>query len=231
MAPELSLKQRAQRLVEVGEHRVERDVNDERHQRLTLFLGRGARKERMGGLAGTCAAGPASPPAYLERRPIRDTLGLTSTFRSQADGRSGGRDRVQSRSGSHAGRPAGAPRRRVMAGLRSRDGSSVPRFSTRHQRRARLSRAGLDKAGGCGRAAIARVGIGHRQPGCAATRAPNGGPRGHRGGGRGGGAGAQPPETEAVEDAAPAAPPGDIAPHEADGLAALDDLPEDELPE
>lgn len=40
-----------------------------------------------------------------------------------------------------------------------------------------------------------------------------------------------PSETEAVEDGAPAEPPGDIAPHEADGLAALDDLPEDELPE
>jgi hypothetical protein len=48
---------------------------------------------------------------------------------------------------------------------------------------------------------------------------------------------------EAAEDAAPpgdlapeaaaedAAPPGDLAPEEAAGLAALDDLPEDELPE
>jgi hypothetical protein len=38
----------------------------------------------------------------------------------------------------------------------------------------------------------------------------------------------------AAEDAAPgadAAPPGDFAPEEAAGLAALDDLPEDELPE
>ena len=39
---------------------------------------------------------------------------------------------------------------------------------------------------------------------------------------------------EAVEEAAPpadAAPPEDVAPAEAEGLAALDDLPEDELPE
>jgi len=38
----------------------------------------------------------------------------------------------------------------------------------------------------------------------------------------------------APADAAPAAdeaPPGDFAPEEAEGLAALDDLPEDELPE
>lgn len=39
---------------------------------------------------------------------------------------------------------------------------------------------------------------------------------------------------EAPADGAPAAdeaPPGDFAPEEAEGLAALDDLPEDELPE